>query len=147
MGRESRLVRFEPKHITAERKRLQDYAALVKDEAHWQLILKSCPTQEDRDSLEREMAPMLAFRRCGNRDCESQAPPLWVPTLLLRVTPDGPVSRAQVLMTVCSPCRERIRVDDVLTLDLWTRICDGYTAQGAPLPEQALTTLTFDAVQ
>ena len=155
MGRESNVQRAEPKsHVRArahareqERERLRLLASKVQNEEHWATILDSCPTPEDRDSLEREVAPLLPWRRCGSRSCETHDTPCWLPVLLLRSTREGDTGRADLLLRVCTVCRERITVEDVLTDEVWTRILSGYLERGARLPVRSLTTLTFDAVQ
>lgn len=151
MGRESRVIREAPHQWTEarerERDRLKDLASRVKDEAHWDFILKACPTESDRESLEREVAPFLPWRTCANKECESGETPTWLPVLELRETADDSPARAQLLLRVCGPCRAIITLADVLTPDTWARIVAGYEESGAPQPDPSLTTLTFDQVQ
>lgn len=150
MGREARIDRETPKTLLSarakERDRLKALASLVQSEAHWAKILKDMPTDDDREAMEQEVAPYLPWRRCGNKACETGDAGVWVPVLLLRAIPGGPTWRAQVLLKVCTACREKIRVEDVLTEDMRTRIAEGHEGS-AKYPDWRLTTLTFDALQ
>jgi hypothetical protein len=129
-----------------ERQKLERFAELVTDEAHWQRILADA-SDASREELERVVGPMLSFRKCLNKECTSGEPAIWLPVLLLRAYPGGPTSRQMILGRVCTPCKDLITVEDVLTDDVWIRTVTSYTEAGKPWPYRPITTLTFEGVQ
>lgn len=150
MGRESSVLRLVPKSQAAkeaaERARLRDFADRVTDEAHWQAILDSAETPESRAELDRVVGPLLPFRRCANKECESGDAGIWVPVLLFRCYLDGPTTRMTVQRKVCTVCREAITLDDILTDEVWARAIAAYLEADAAWPDRSLTTITFDPV-
>jgi hypothetical protein len=52
-----------------------------------------------------------------------------------------------ILGRVCTPCKDLITVEDVLTDDVWIRTVTSYTEAGKPWPYRPITTLTFEGVQ
>lgn len=147
MGRTQRVSRPALSSEQVEDARIREMAARIRDEPHWRSILDACASPEDRASLEAHVGPLLAFRHCGNKACDSAEPPVWAPVLLVREFAGAPTDRITVLLRVCHVCREKITLADVLTDETWDRIRDHYDAQRRTRPIRSLTTLTFDALQ
>lgn len=131
-----------------ERANLQAFADQVEDEAHWQQLLASAD-EDRRADLERLVGPLLAFRRprCAAPSCDSGLPPVYRPVLVVRKRLEDTPLYAPIEIGLCKTCKAQMRVGDAITDDIWTQIIRQCVACGYPVPDRALTALTFDRVQ
>lgn len=145
MGRESRLRLVPRRDDDAEREQLQAFANQVEDEAHWQRLLATAATDENRVELERVIGPLLKFRqaRCHAPSCESGELPIWQPVLIVRKRASDSPSWAPIEIRVCGSCKDKMTVRDVLSDDIWSQIVSKSVAAGEPVPARILSSLTF----
>jgi hypothetical protein len=133
-----------------ERRQVQRLANMVTDETHWQHILASAHTEEQREELERVVAPLLVFRRaavCTTPECVSGQPGVYQPVLEVR----SPLAAEDVAyvpierLRLCEQCKAEAKVQHFLTDDIWQQIMGAWTESTIP-PVRRLTTLAFDRV-
>ncbi len=148
MGRASRLRDVSSPHQRVTRERLQAFADQVADEAAWGRVLDQASSPAVRAELEETVGPLLAFRRCGNRDCISGQPARWLPVLVLRSGrfPQGTMGRVTVQRRLCADCRLAVTIEDVLDDAGWDRIASQF-ALWPRQPERGLTQLEFETIQ
>jgi hypothetical protein len=133
-----------------QRQQLQRLASQVRDEDHWRDILASATTPEQRDELERVVAPLLPFRRasaCTTPDCDSGTPGMWQPVLKI-ASPIDPAAGAWVPieLRLCDACKAEATLDDFLTDGIWAQIMAALEDETVPPPTRARTSLTWDRI-
>ena len=138
-----------PSQRELERQAVQSLANRVSDEAHWQQILSTTQTQEQREELERVVGPMLSFRRsapCTTPECESGEHGVWQPVLVVAspLAPDEP-SWVPIELKLCTSCKESASVEHFLTDDIWAQVLSAWPDPTLP-PVRRLVTLQFDRV-
>lgn len=142
----------KPKQASEEdlqRQALQRLANNVTNEEHWQTILASAPSEENRDEIERVVGPLLTFRRaapCTTPDCQSGLPSLWQPVLVVAssLTPDE-LSWVTIELRLCDECKQEARLGHFLTDSVWTQIIAAWDSETPP-PVRRLTTLSWDRI-
>lgn len=131
-----------------ERQAMHKLVANVVDEAHWQTILATAETEEQRQELERVCGPMLKFRRgapCTTPGCDSGELAIWQPVLVVAMPqePDNP-SWVPLDLRLCEACKKEAEVEDFLKPSIWSQILAAW--EGPQPPVKRLTTLSFDRV-
>lgn len=132
-----------------ERQAVARLASNVVDEVHWQQVLASAETDEQRAELERVVGPMLAFRRaapCTTPSCTSGKVGMWTPTLLVASPqqPDVPV-HVSIELRLCEDCKRDATLDDFLTDHIWLQVMGAWPRGDFP-PVRRLTMLQWDRV-
>lgn len=141
---EINLKRDAPSDRELQREALQALANGVQDEAHWDEILSQA-TPEQREELERVVAPLLKFRRaavCTTPNCTSGQPGMWEPTLEM-LSPDGTVSWAPLSLRLCDRCKAAASVEAFCTDAIWRQVLLSWQPDVLP-PLRHRTQLRFD---
>jgi len=132
-----------------ERQAVARLAAHVRDEDHWQQVLASAETAEQKEELERVVGPMLSFRRaaaCTSPGCASGKAGLWQPVLVVASpqAPDDP-SWVPIELRLCDECHEDAQLADFLTDGVWLQVLSAWSHRDWP-PVRRLTRLQWDRV-
>lgn len=132
-----------------ERQAVARLASNVVNEAHWQQVLASAETDEQRAELERVVGPMLPFRRaaaCTTPGCVSGKHGIWQPVLVVLAPQalDAPV-HVPIELRLCDACKAEATLDDFLTDGIWLQVLSVWPGTDWP-PVRRLTTLQWDRV-
>lgn len=133
-----------------QRSQLHEMAAKVQDEAHWQSILKTAETDEQREELERVVGPLLHWRKpstaCTTPECSSDLG-VWQPVLVVASPLDPEVtSWVPIELRLCEACKADAVLADFMTDHIWRQVLDAWPHNSVPPPVRRLTTLQWDRI-
>lgn len=138
-----------PSQDEMEKAQLQRFASAVRDDEHWQAILRSADTDEQRAELNRVVGPLLPFRRaspCTTPDCDSGKTGTWQPVLMVSSpTAITEPSYVPIELRLCEKCKEDAQLSHFLTDGIWSQILGAWDDPTRP-PVRRLTVLQWDRV-
>lgn len=72
--------------------------------------------------------------------------PAWRPVLVVRARGAAAPIRVVMGLGLCSGCKAKVRLADLLTDGVWAHVSDGLERAGARAPDRELTALDFCAL-